>query len=314
MTYSIGDRLIDLDESKLSESDKELILAHLKLFKYCLNQITYKFLLNLKNVVHLYSDIITIYSLLLEKVPHYDDVTAMTLQTKVQVLKIEEDLNNIFGPYLPDKEPTKFDWQEKHYENHIKHLTLLILESCQEGFEVMLKNLNCIDIFFNNFNNLKNLLIPLLLNQTKVFQRSFTKSLYLFKLNTIVDDIDNIKQLTPPIIKQLQRIEKITNGIERESMLLSSGFVAFDKLLQQYTYILLGKAILKREINDNECQMIKRRDVCFQAAEHVVSIVLTDEQNAGFSRKQLAQNVAYVLVVLAVITSIMIDRLFKVFS
>lgn len=313
MTYSIGDRTVDLDEKKLTESDKELILAHRKLFKYCLNQITYKFILNLKNVLHLYSDIITIYSLLLEKVPHYDDVTNMTLQTKQHILKIEEDLIRIFGPYNPKSLNKVSDWHEKSYEKHIKHLTVLILESCQEGFEVLLKNLNCIDIFFSNFSNLKNLKIPLLLNQSKIFQRSITKSLYLFKLNTIADDIDNIKQLTPPIIKQLQRVEKISNGIARESTLLNSGFVAFDKLLQQYTYILLGKAILKREINDDECQMIKRRDVCFQAAEHVVSIVLTDDQNNGFSR-QLAQNVAYILVVLAVITSIMIDRLFKVFS
>ena len=123
--------------------------------------------------------------------------------------------------------------------------------------------MNCIDVFFNSFDNLKKLLISFLSSQTKSIQKLMVKALYLFKLTTIVDEVSSIKDLTPTIIKQLRKIEKITGGIERELIILDTAFVTFDPSLQQYTSILLGKAILKRDVDDADCQIIKAQRSMF---------------------------------------------------
>ncbi|KAK6459285.1 uncharacterized protein RJT20DRAFT_14957 [Scheffersomyces xylosifermentans] len=311
MTYTIGDRKITLD-NELSPSDMQLVLAHSKLFKYCLNNATYKFLINLKKLVHLYTDIVTIYATLLGKIPNYEDITRMTRNTRANISNLETDFNSIFGETIHGSLSKKFNWEEKNYEHTVKDMTLLILDSSLESFELIIKNLNCIDIFFNNFDNLKKLLIPYLLSQTKSIHKSLHKAHYLYKLTTITDDIASLKELTPPIIKQLKKIEKITSGIERESIILETAFMTFDPSLQSYTSILLGKAILKRSVDDRDCQIIKRREVCFQAAEHVVSIPLTEDQSSSLSMKQLAKYFSYVAIVVVGLLSVMLYRLLNV--
>lgn len=311
MTYTIGDRRITLDDD-LSQEERQLVLAHSKLFKYCLNNAAYKFLINVKKIIHLYSDIITIYSTLLRKIPNYDDVTMMTNKVKLNLIRLEDDLNRVFGDDIAGTMAKKGNWEEKHYSNNIRLLALLILDSCMESFDAIIKNLNCIDIFFNNFNNLRKLLIPYLTSQTKSIAKSLGKAHYLFKLTTITDDIVNITELTPPIIKQLRKVEKITSGIERESLILETAFAAFDPSLQQYTSILLGRAILKRTIDERECQIIKRREVCFRAAEHVGSIPLTEDQSSNFSMDYLTRYLSYVVLVLVALISVIVYRLVKV--
>lgn len=308
----MGDRRISIDKDELDASEKDLILAHLKLFKYCLNNASYKFLMSLKKIVHLYSDIITIYSTLLRKVPNYDDITLMTNRTRLNLLKLEDDFNKFLGDKLQGDSTKKGNWEDKSYELEVKRICLLCVESLNEIFELINKNLNCIDVFFNTFDNLKKLLIPFLSSQTKSIQKLMVKALYLFKLTTIVDEVSSIKELTPTIIKQLRKIEKITGGIERELIILDTAFVTFDPSLQQYTSILLGKAILKRDIDDSDCQIIKRREVCFQAAEHVVSIPLTEDQSSNLTMKHLVKYIVYVCILLAVVLSLMLYRIAKV--
>lgn len=312
MTYTVGDRRICIDKEDLDESDKQLVLAHLKLFKYCLNNASYKFLINLKKIVHLYGDIITIYSTLLRKVPNYDDITLMTNRTRLNLLKLEEDFNKVFGNKCHGDITKKGNWEDKNYELEIKKMCLLCLESLNEVFELIIKNLNCIDVFFNSFDNLKKLLIPFLLSQTKSIQKLTVKALYLFKLTTIADEVTSIKELTPAVIKQLRKIEKITSGIERELIILDTAFVTFDPSLQQYTSILLGKAILKRDIDESDCQIIKRRDVCFQAAEHVVSIPLTEEQSSNLSMQHLVKYALYIGILIALLMCVICYRIIKV--
>lgn len=312
MTYTVGDRRISIDNDELDASEKDLILAHLKLFKYCLNNASYKFLISLKKIVHLYSDIITIYSTLLRKVPNYDDITLMTNRTRLNLLKLEDDFNKLLGDKCQGDHTKKGQWEDKNYETEVKRICLLCVESLNEIFELIVKNLNCIDVFFNSFDNLKKLLIPFLSSQTKSIQKLMVKALYLFKLTTIVDEVSSIKDLTPTIIKQLRKIEKITGGIERELIILDTAFVTFDPSLQQYTSILLGKAILKRDIDDADCQIIKRREVCFQAAEHVVSIPLTEDQSSNLSMKHLVKYIVYICILLAVILSLVLYRIVKV--
>ncbi|CAR65633.1 DEHA2D07414p [Debaryomyces hansenii CBS767] len=312
MTYTVGDRRISIDNDELDASEKELILAHLKLFKYCLNNASYKFLISSKKIVHLYSDIITIYSTLLRKVPNYDDITLMTNRTRLNLLKLEDDFNKILGDKCQGDHSNKGKWEDKNYEVEVKRICLLCVESLNEIFELIVKNLNCIDVFFNSFDNLKKLLIPFLSSQTKSIQKSMVKALYLFKLTTIVDEVSSIKELTPTIIKQLRKIEKITGGIERESIILDTAFVTFDPSLQQYTSILLGKAILKRDVADADCQIIRRREVCFQAAEHVVSIPLTEDQSSNLSMKHLVKYIVYICILLAIVSSLVLYRIVKV--
>lgn len=312
MTYTVGDRKITIETEQLSESDRELILAHLKLFKYCLNNSCYSFLLSIKKIIHLYTDIITIYSTLLRKVPHYDDVTLMTNRTKLNILKLEDDFNRLFGTKVEGEPRNKIDWEEKSYEHEVKKKCILCVESVHEVFDLILKNLNCIDIFFNSFDNLKKLLIPFLTNQTKSIYKLLAKALYLFKLTTIADEVSAIRDLLPAVLKQLRKIEKITSGIERELLILNTAFLTFDSSLQQYTNILLGKAILKRDVDIADCQLVKRRDICYQAAEHVVSIPLSEDQSSGALMQALTKHLIFGALIFAFLVTVILYRLFEV--
>lgn len=309
MPYTIGHRRVTLDSVLLLESDKELILRHRKVFRYCLNNAAYRFFINLKKIIHLYGDIITIYSTLLRKVPNYDDITKMTNKCKLALLRLEEDFNAIFG------EETRIavsgrQWQDKSYEA-VQRVAILLTNSTIKAFEYVIKNLNCIEIFFKHYSNLKKLLIPYLGEQTESIMKSLQKSSSLFHYVTIIDQLPEIDELTETTIKQLKKIEKITSGVEKETIILDRAFIAFDPSLKQYTSILLGKAILKQDVALSSCELIKRREVCFQAAEHVVSIPLTEEQQAS-PIKDFSAYIMYSVMFLIVLIGVIIYRLFKV--
>lgn len=309
MTYIIGDRCILLSGRAMTEEDEQIIRSHPNIFKICLNSASHKYLLSLKKIVHLFCDIFTIYSTLLMKVPHYDDVTAMTNRTRVSLLKLEEDLNKIFGN---DLDTANEGWENKNYGTQVKSLATLILQDCHEIFDIVFKNLNCIDVFFLSFDNLKKLLIPCLLTHTLMVQKLISGATLLFELTTIVDQITKIEVFTPTIIKQLTKIDSITSGIERESKLLDIVFITVDPSLQQYSNILLGRAILKRDINEVDCQIIRRRDLCFEAAEHVVSIPLTGDQLINLSMQQLTKHFFYSISAILLIIALVLYRLYTV--
>lgn len=316
MTYTIGDRRISLDTEELDDKGKQLIISHRRLFKYCLNNAAFKLLINLKKIVHLYNDIITIYSTLLKKIPNYDDITVMTNLNKIDLGTLELQFNKLLGPSINDADINqmilKNQWQFKSYETIIKPIVIDIIELTLIYFNKVIKNLNCIKLFFENFDNLRKLLIPFLLSQTTSIKNLLKKLLYLFKLSTIADNLSSIKSIDGSILKQLKKIEKITSGIERESIILETAFKTFDPSLQQYTNILLGKAILKREIDFSDCQIIKRREICYQAAEHVVSIPLTEDQSSNASMNLLTKHLTYLVLVLMVLVFSVLYRLLKI--
>ncbi|CAI5758668.1 unnamed protein product [Candida verbasci] len=306
MPYTIGDRKISLD-SNLTDSDKKLIITHSKIFKYCLNNAIYKYIINVKKIIHLYSDIITIYSTLLKKIPNYDDITSMTSKINIIILKLEDDFNEIFGKL---NEENFENWEDKNYDNDIKPSCKLIINTTSEIFEHhIISNLSCIEIFFKNFNNLKKLLIPYLTEQTKTIIKSLSKGTQLFIISVIVDNITSESDFD---LSNFKKIEKITTSFERESLILNTAFLTFNNSLKQYTSILLGKAILKRDIDLSQCELIKRRDICFQASEHVVSIPLTEEQISNKTMKNLSKYLFYIIFGLILLISIVFYRIFKV--
>lgn len=316
MTYTIGDRRISLDTEELSEKDQQLVISHRRLFKYCLNHATFKLLMNLKKITHLYNDIITIYSTLLKKIPNYEDITVMTNLIKVDLNSLEQQFNRLLGTSIDEMDVNqiivKNQWQAKAYETVIKVVATNMVELTLNYFNKVMKTLNCIKLFFEKFDNLRKLLIPFLLGQTKSIQNLLKKLLYLFNLSTIVDNLSSITTIDLSILKQLKKIEKITSGIEKELTILETAFKTFDPSLQQYTNILLGKAILKREIEFGDCQLIKRREICYQAAEHVVSIPLTEDQSVNSSMRVLTKYVMYFVLVLVVLVVSVVYRLGRV--
>lgn len=310
MTYLIGDRTIVMNGRSLTEEEEAIFRAHPHMAKQCLNSTTYNYLVSIKNIIHLYCDVVTIYSTLLSKIPNYDDVTVMTNKTRANLTRLEEDLNQIFGK---DLHSAAGGWEDKHYEKLVKPLAMLILKSCNESFDIIYKNLTCVDVFFLSFDNLKKLLIPCLLNHTQIIQKLISGAIFLFGLTTIADEVGTITEFDLTAIKQLTKLDSITSGLQREEKLLEMVLSTVNPSLQQYTNILLGKAILKRDIDEAECQIIRRRDVCFQAAEHVVSIPLTSDQNESLSMQSIPQYLFYLISALFVVGIIVLYRFFVVF-
>jgi hypothetical protein len=309
MVYLIGDRTISV-LGELSGEEQELVLRQIDMFKLCLNSCSFNYIIQVKKIVHLYTDILTIYSTLLRKIPNYDDITTTTAKVCLQISNLEQDFNEVFSTSVTN---VKFTWDlSKSYEKYVKGLCQVCVDTCVDIFDLIYKNLSAIDFFFNRFNNLEKLLIPFLLNQTKSLQKSFSKASFLFGLTTIADDLCFVKDLTPGNLKHLHKIEKITRGINRETTILKSAFATIDPSLQQYTAVLLGKAILKREIDIAECQLVKRREICFQAGENVVSIPLTEDQASNVSKKILTKYLSYVAVVLLGLLTFVLIRLFRI--
>lgn len=309
--YSIGDRKITLEYGLLNDSDKDIIIAHKKLFKYCLNNAILKLLLNFKNTVHLYCDLMTIYSTLLKKIPNYDDITTMASVTENKIQSLESKYNDIFGNYGSENIGFTTKWQSRPYETAIKPLTKDILTMTEIGFDKIYKTLYCIEFFFDKFDNLQKLLIPHILLQTKSIQNIIKKAKYFIDLSTIADSLNSIREINPDIIKQLKKIEKITSGFEKESCLLETGFKTFNMSLEKYTNILLGKAILKRVIDDSDCQLIKRRNICYEAADQVISIPLTETQVTN-SKHFLSKYALYVVSLVILIILSIFYRLFRI--
>ena len=290
------------------ESDKQLLITHPEIFKYCLNNAVFRSIINLKNLVHLYLDIITIYATFLRKIPHYDDVTLMANKSKLNLLKLEHDFNDIFGQYTTMHEYKKFNsnWEDKTYEGDIVPSALLIIDVATQAFE----------LFFNHYDNLKKLLIPSLVVRTKSILDSFAKIEQFLKLTFPVDKIarGEIVTFDESTFENVRRVEKVTSGIERESIFLETFFLAFDASLTLYTSILLGKGILKRDVPPRDCEIILRRRICYQAAEHVVTIPLSEDSpnKSKSAMEYLGKYIAYIGVLLLILISVVFYRLFKV--
>ena len=318
MPYIIGDRKIKLDSS-ITESDEQLLLSHANIFRCCLNNALFQYCIDLKKTVHLYLDIIVIYATLLRKVPNYDDITIMANKCKLNMLKLEDDFNELFGndvnASLHQYGKLCSNWEDKSYSNSIKPSSMLIIDSTLESFEIMVKTLSCIDLFFQSFNNLKKLLIPFLLEQTKSIVLSLSKIKQFLALDIPVDLLaKGALGSETSVFETMKRIEKVTTGIERESLILETAFLTFNGSLKHYTSILLGRAILKREIDPRDCELFTRRGICYQAAENVVAIPLTEESlnNSNNPMDYLNKYLSYIVILLVVLISIVFYRLFKV--
>lgn len=322
MPYKVGGHIIKLEAESKDGADFQILSAHPRLLRFCLNEASFNYLIRLKRIIHLYCDIAIIYSTLLRKIPYYDDITSMTNRTKHHLLMLEQDFNALLGPESREMKDefqvqNRGLWETRPYEGYVKKMCMLSVESAIEVFDATTKTLNCIDIFFSDFDNLKKLLIPFLASHTKSLQHLLAKSLYLFKLTTITDDVESIcgsDQINASVSKQLRKIEKITAGIERESTILRTLFRTFDPSLQQYTSILLGKAILKRDVDPQDCQIVRRRNICFQAAEHVVSIPLSESQFSALSIKSMSRYMLWGFFVLFLLVSLMVHRLVRLVS
>ncbi|CCG22107.1 membrane-localized protein [Candida orthopsilosis Co 90-125] len=324
MPYTIGERRIKVSPD-LAEEDQILLLQNSKIFKYCLNNAVLKYLINLKTVVHLYSDVLTIYSTLLKKIPQYEDITNMTNDCKNNILQLESDFNDIFGKDTLQESDfdndgvnssTSINFRQiefQSYEQNIRPSVKLILQSTLSTFEFVNKTLHCIEVFFTSFSNLKKLLVPFLKLQTSSILRSLRSAEELFQKSLIVDNIPH--SFDPLVWQQLMDIERITSNIERESVTLNTAFCTFEASLVHYTNLLLGKAILKRTIEERDCYLIRRREVCYQASEHVVSIPLTEEKTSNDNpMMSFGTALTYIVMFLVGLVALVLYRLIRVIT
>lgn len=284
----------------------QLIKAHPKMFRICLNNNVRKWLFTTKKTVHLLCDVITIYATLLNKVSHYDDITAMADKTRMFMTQLEEDLKTIF-----DGREQLWEWDTLHFEAKSKKVATLVVRSCHKSIVEMSKCISCVELFFLQFDNLKKLIVPCLMVNIKMILRLFKKTAFYLDLATIVDSTHAISQDPLGLSSELLKIENITDSIRCELQVLETVFSTLDVSLQHYTDILLGKLILKRSIHEDEREIIKRRDVCYQAAEHVLSIPLTGEHYKPLSISDIKKQLLYLASLLVAFLAFVLYRFYK---
>lgn len=301
MPYTIANRRVDLDT--LTPEDWRWLTRHPDIFARTYNASCLQFVRHLRQVVQLYADTFVIYGTLLGKIPNYDDITLAANKLKMALLLLEVDIS---GAAEPDP---WLEW-EGMAPAGAALLARLSCDAAREIFARVADLLEVITYFFTLFNNLEKLLIPFLLPQTRAIERCLTKASYLFKLELpeLLEQLVAEGNLEP-----LRKIDRITGSIKRELVILATAFKTFDALIAQYTHILLGKAILKREIDHQDCQLIRRREVCYQAAEHIILIPLTEHQhNQGDLKQYINLYLGYIVVVVVAVVTLTIYRIFKV--
>lgn len=307
MTYHIGDRTVSFDKGSILPEDIILFRKRPEILCMCVNDATKRLLLRVKKVVHLFTDIITIYNTLLMKVPNFDDVTMMTSKTRHSLSCLETDLNRIFG----DEGKTRNnDWERMEYEGKVKVLAQMVLKSFNEVLQLVRNNLNCIIVFFTQFDNLKKLLIPCLMSHTQMIQKLTSSSLFLLQIKIELGSNSASDSGSSVFEKQIKKIHAITEGLERESRLLEMIFGTLDLSLQQYTNLLIGKAILKRAVSEKDCQLISRRSMCYQAVENVLSIPMTGSQGYSLLYDLATRHVVYFASIFVLIISLLIYKFY----
>lgn len=309
MTYLIGDKKIKLNGDELTAEEEDIIRSHPKIFLYCLNSTTHKHLLSIRRIINQYTDIMKIYMTLLSKILDYDDLTTLTKKTKRNLSVIETQMVHILGPEVNGLNE---GWEEMNYEKQVKPMAIMILRSCEEVLRSAERNLRCIEVFFSAFDNLKTLLIACLQVHARMICKLLTKALFLFELTTIANETAKIEQLSPSIFKQLMKIDAITSGIEYETKMIDIIYDDTEKLLTRYTRIILGKAILKRDVEENECGIIVRRAICEEAAEHVISIPLSGVKPPRFSLEPFTTSLFYLVSALLLIMCAILYRVYNV--
>lgn len=304
MTYRVGNVAVTLND--LTPEAVHLIKAHPEMFRICLNNNVRGWLITTKKTVHLLCDVMTIYATLLNKVSHFDDITAMADKTRMFMTQLEEDLNTIF-----DRKLQLWKWDTLSFEGKIKKLAVLVLKSCHKSILEMSKCVSCVELFFLQFDNLKKLIVPCLMANIRMILRLFKKTAFYLELATNVDLINAISQDPTGLSSELLKIESTTDGIRCELQVLGTVFSTLDTSLQHYTDILLGKLILKRSIQEDERKIIKRRDVCYQAAEHVLSIPLTGEHHKLLCISDIKKQLLYLASLIVAFLAFVLYRFYK---
>lgn len=307
MTYRIGDRVISFDNGSILPEDIILLGKRPEILCMCVNDATKRLLLVVKKLVHLFTDIITIYNTLLMKVPNFDDVTMMTSKTRHSLSSLETDLNRVFGG---EGKKLNNEWERMEFEGKVKLLGQMVLRSFNEVLQLVRNNLNCIIVFFTQFDNLKKLLIPCLMSHTQMIQKLTSSSLFLLQLKMEIGT-NSIKDSESSVLeKQIKKVHAITEGLERESKLLEMIFGTLDLSLQQYTNLLIGKAILKRAVSEKDCQLISRRSMCYQAVENVLSIPMTGSHGYSLLYDLATRHVFYFASIFVLIISLLIYKFY----
>lgn len=270
MPYTIGPRQISFDQ--LQPGDWDVVRRFPTTFKTVLNSHVYVCISKVEKVVQVYLDAFIIYLTLLGKVPNFDEVATCTNRTRRAMLTLENDLGDLLA--LGGR-----DWELKPY-SEVRSVALLTTEATLKAFQLARETMAIISAFFEPFNNLEKLLIPYAHTITDQVEMTLTAASAAYKISV---DVDHIPELitddgpTPETLQQLETIQHLTLQIQKQAQHLETVFRLVDTLLVRYSQVILGKGILKREVDATECLLVRRRNVCFLAAEQVVSIPLTEQ-------------------------------------
>lgn len=266
----------------------------------------HRLLVIVKRINNLFSDVITIYSTLLQKVPQYEDITNMAMKGNLYMVHLEESLNRCLR-FKKLNDDLKTD---RHVEMLLL-LALLVLSSAYEALKHLNKCFSCVEVFFLQFDNLRKLLIPCLTMNARMVLQLLKNSNSLIEHVTAVVQADNTILYAEQLVSIRAKLEDATGGIRRELRILETVFVTLDTSLQHYTSVLLGQLILKRQVEELERKIVARRTICQQAAEHVLSIPLSGEHQDNASALDVKSIMLYVFSLIVAIVIIVIYRFYR---
>lgn len=185
-------------------------------------------------------DVIIIFTTLIGKIPDYTDLKMVLQKQKTVVGMLERDLCAITS-----KGPQKL--QQLRWATLIKFMTKTT-KLLEQLYKDVLGCLRLVKHFFASFSNLKHLWI-----------------------NRLDDFVENLA-LTLAVYKDYNF--NYGGGIEDHIESMSSVNMLLEIMLLQYTKIILGKYVLKKELGDGECKLIVRRGICLRVGVSVGEIPL----------------------------------------
>lgn len=305
MTYSIGPHRIDVDN--ISTEDWEVLCQYPEAVTKLLKTLAYMYITKLNRIVQLYLDAIVIYRTLILKIPHFDQIDNATNKTRQALSRLETDLQVLLdaGDGL---------WQDRPY-HEVSEISRLCCHSAASVFKLVVDNLTIISQFFTPFTNLEKLLIPYAHLMAPEVARLFATLQELYSVSLPIVDELPLLLVGPHILEDvfdgLSVIDHLNGRIQRECKYLETAFQLVDNLFVRYSQVILGKGILRRDLDVADCQLVRRREVCHLAAEQVVLIPLSEQSNQTMALWD-NQMMGYVVMAMAAVVLVALYRIYKV--
>ncbi|RLV94165.1 hypothetical protein JA1_001916 [Spathaspora sp. JA1] len=256
MTYQYQ---VDVDPDPTFQYEEEYVEEKYLCVVYRMTGVYLSFL---KQVISEFYDIVATYSTLLKKIQALADINELAVTTRLSMYTLEVEFNYV----MSEKNFKKWDEPESDY---VQEMNILLLDAAIEAFTLVVKTINSVELLFDNFSNLKGLIVPEALNKSKEVLDSLVR----------VKDLVNLVMVDSKLgsLKQGYCTEKVLLVI-KEKRVLRDSFTVLEGSMIRYFLRVFAKNFITEETVVNDCILRERRRLVQTVGFQSITIPFTNDE------------------------------------